>query len=142
MRDAGKVFQVVELGPHKCQTRLDLWQRGELLGLGKVTLHRREHLWRVEERDELKRIGDGLATAHVGRQRLEGPHVVARAEVVRVERDGVVQLVVKSPHGKGDALVLERCVAEFGQQVLGVVILRIVEHAPHCVVDGPSRPNS
>ena len=43
VHDAGEVLQVVELGAHEREARLDLRRGGELFGLREMALHRGEH---------------------------------------------------------------------------------------------------
>ncbi len=135
--DLREVLQVIKLGANECEACLDLRCAGELLGLREVALHRGKHARRVEEGDELKRVLHRFASASIGGQRFVGPHVRARADVIGVERDGVIQLVVKGTHVEGDALVRERALAELGDEVLRVVVRRIIKHAAHGVIHRP-----
>ena len=128
--DAGEVLQVVELAAHEREACLYLRHGGERLGLSEVCLQIREQLRRVKECDELKGIGDRLARACIGGQRFKGPHVIASAEVVGVERDSIKKLILKAAHVEDDAFVHESGLAKLGDEVFGVVVLRIVELRP------------
>ena len=131
MHHARDAAQVVELAADECESGFDFVRVGELLGLRELGFERGEQRGRVEEAEELHRVGEVLAAAAVDVG--ISPRRVARAEVARVEFDGVVELVVELEHRRGG--LAERRAAELMHEHLGLTVGHVIEHPAHRVID-------